>query len=423
MLKHKLAYVAIVVALTASRAAVAAMMPSQIIVFGDSLSDTGNAYATSKVKVTVDGNVAYDDLAAFPGPTPPDKLISGVNDQISASLTGLPNWTNQQIADRITAVDNSIKQSYNYTAGRFTDGKDDTKPKSSIAGVWVEQLADLLKLALPKPSTKGGNNYAWGGAETGKGPVPAPLPKSRNFSFQPPRKITIAGSVNGSNISDQVKTYADSLKGKKADGTALYTIWGGGNDLINIADSLLKKPDMAGMIVDAVAPAVKNLTDAITAAYTVGARCFVWPDLPPMERLPEYKDADPKILTALKDASVKFKTEEDKAIKDLQTNNAGLMIAEVDTLGLFNDVLKNPTDDKYKFDNIDTPAMGKNVNPDKYVFWDTIHPTTRTDQLIANAAYSAALAAGCIVPEPRSVTLLGAAIFYGLICARSSRGR
>jgi outer membrane lipase/esterase len=272
--------------------------------------------------------------------------------------------------------------------------------------VWVEQLADVLKLALPKPSTKGGNNYAWGGAVTGTGPVPPPPPKTLAFSLSPIRTLTIAATVNGSNIGEQVKTYTDSLGGKKADGTALYTIWGGGNDLINIADSVLKTPDMSGMIVDTVTPAVKNLTNAITDAYTVGARCFVWPDLPPMERLPEYKKADAMILTALKDASVKFKTEEDKAIKDLQTKNAGLVIAEVDILGLFNDMLKNPADDKYKFDNIDTPAMGLDVNPDKYVFWDTIHPTTRTDQLIADAAYRAVLATGCIVPEPATLLLL-----------------
>jgi hypothetical protein len=108
VLSRNLAYLAIVVALTASRAAATPMMPSQIIAFGDSLSDTGNAYATSKAKITVVGNLAYDDLAAFPGPTPPDKLISGVNDQISATLNPLPNWTKPEIAARIKEVDDGI---------------------------------------------------------------------------------------------------------------------------------------------------------------------------------------------------------------------------------------------------------------------------------------------------------------------------
>lgn len=84
---------------------------NQFVVFGDSLSDTGNLYA----------------LTGGALPAPPA-----------------------------------------YTAGRFTNGPD-TSPATSAAGVWHEQLATQLGIAAAQPAVMGGQNYAVGGAETGGG--------------------------------------------------------------------------------------------------------------------------------------------------------------------------------------------------------------------------------------------------------------
>jgi phospholipase/lecithinase/hemolysin len=96
-----------------------AELPFQnLVVFGDSLSDTGNLYA------------ATGGLFPTPYPTPP----------FPASL--------------------------NYTTGRLTDGPD-TTPASAISGVWHEQLSGKLGLPISAPAASGGTNYAFGGAETG----------------------------------------------------------------------------------------------------------------------------------------------------------------------------------------------------------------------------------------------------------------
>jgi outer membrane lipase/esterase len=84
---------------------------SQIISFGDSLSDTGNASLASGGTV--------------PGP------------------------------------------SSDYWNGRFTDGPTTTPASASPTGVWVEQLASKLNVADPLPALTGGTNYAVGGADTG----------------------------------------------------------------------------------------------------------------------------------------------------------------------------------------------------------------------------------------------------------------
>ena len=78
---------------------------TEIVVFGDSLSDTGNLFA----------HLISEYPPGFP-PSPP------------------------------------------YYYGRFSNGP-----------VWVETLAVGLGLTPPKPSLLGGTNYAWGGAETGHG--------------------------------------------------------------------------------------------------------------------------------------------------------------------------------------------------------------------------------------------------------------
>jgi phospholipase/lecithinase/hemolysin len=91
----------------------------QIVAFGDSLTDNGNALT-----------VYLTDPAAYPAGAP-------------------------------------VPKPPNYTLGRFTDGPD-TTPASAFPGkVWVEDLASQLGLPNPQPSLLGGTNFAIGSAMTG----------------------------------------------------------------------------------------------------------------------------------------------------------------------------------------------------------------------------------------------------------------
>ena len=75
-------------------------------------------------------------------------------------------------------------------------------------------------------------------------------------------------------------------------------------------------------------------------------------------------------------------------------------IHTLDVYGMFNQILAHPSD--YGFDNITDPAMSTpGANPDRYLFWDTIHPTAAGHEVLAEAA-----AQSLGVPEPSTWALL-----------------
>ena len=145
---------------------------SQIIVFGDSLSDTGN-----------------------------------VRDRTNSRSGGLVDYPSH---------------TFNYSNGRFTND-DGTDPSSTIyAGVWHEQLArTFLNLPAASYSRGGGTNYAFGGATTNNG-------THEEVVVSPPffGDVTIT-------IDDMGKQMDDYLAAHVVDPNALYVVWGGGNDLFN----------------------------------------------------------------------------------------------------------------------------------------------------------------------------------------------
>jgi phospholipase/lecithinase/hemolysin len=145
---------------------------SQIIVFGDSLSDTGNVRdrADSKSGGTID----------YPSGT------------------------------------------FNYSDGRFTNSSDTDPSSTTFAGVWHEQLArTFLNTPAATFSLGGGTNYAFGGATTNNGAHDEVVVSTDTFG-----DLTLT-------IDDMGKQMDDYLASHVVDPNALYIVWGGGNDLFN----------------------------------------------------------------------------------------------------------------------------------------------------------------------------------------------
>lgn len=295
---------------------------SEMVVFGDSLSDTGNCINRT------------------------DGLVTGVRE---------------------------------LSYGRFTSGTD-TNPSSSKDGVWHEVLGSDLHNIVAIPSLLGGTNYAYAGAITTADThvVDGVWPKY----------------YYSDDVGKQVSDFISQTSSPPAN--TLYTIWAGGNDLVNAADTAdsddFKRDSLDVHALDSVATkAVARLKSYILQLADDGARYFVWPDLPALDQIPHTRELhkvwNPWITTgvyydkytsatkaALAHAVQTFKQGWESAIAEIRNDPRALTIYAVDVYSQFNQML-NGTYPGYTFSNTtDQGSKATTGSADTYLFWDDMHP-------------------------------------------------
>ena len=282
---------------------------TSVVIFGDSLSDTGNVAYLTQAKYGV----------RVPGP----------------------------IAD--------------YTDGRFTDGFDTQPPAQNFTGVWVEQLASMFPSRPEiKDSLDGGTNYAYGLATTGSG--------TRPFTFGPANSLSVDVNNMGQQITDYLAT------SPKITRKTLFVLWGGAIDLLNATSS--------GDVVQAAINQSLNVQRLINA----GATQFIIPNLPPLGLVPRLNGSSATSVPATQ-ASILFNQvlAEGLAIVRLLNPNPSLRITQLDVFTLFERVTSSPS--TYSLLNVTGSSQGNVlVNPDTYLFWDDLHPTTKGHAILADAA-------------------------------------
>jgi phospholipase/lecithinase/hemolysin len=286
--------VALLVSLLLPAAAAAAglpVRPSEIIVFGDSLSDTGNAHIA-----TLHGKA----------PSPP------------------------------------------YYDGRFSNGP-----------LWVDDFAAHFGLAV-QPVLAGGSNFAVGGAKAGS---------------------------SADRLPYQADLYLLLSAFSRADPRALYVVFGGGNDV----RSALKLRDAAL----ALAHAALSIRRMIERLAGHGAANFLVPNLPNRGLTPAARtrgtQAQEESLTRAFDAGL------DAALAGLD-RTLRIHLVRVDFWSAVEHAFAAPR--ALGFTNISEPCLTHDTlgyhqcpEPDKYVFWDDIHPTMKGHRFLAAAALAAYAAA------------------------------
>ena len=290
---------------------------TSIVIFGDSLSDTGNVADLTEAKYGV----------RIPGPD----------------------------AD--------------YTDGRFTDGADTLPPAEKYFGVWIEQYAATLP-AKPeiKASLDGGTDYAYGFATTGDG--------TGLFTFGPSDSLF----VNVENIGQQITDYLATHP--KINDKTLFVVWGGANDLLQATsdDDIIEAGINQGLN-------IQRLIDA-------GATQFIVPNLPPLGLVPRL-NGSPTTSVPATAASVLYNDVLKAALLILPDLNPfkRLQLKQLDVFALFNQIIAAPS--KYSLVNVTASSQAMAVDPDTYLFWDDLHPTTRGHNILAVTAAEVIAERGC----------------------------
>jgi phospholipase/lecithinase/hemolysin len=282
---------------------------TSIVVFGDSLSDTGNVADLTQAKY------------GFRLPSP----------------------------------------EFDYTDGRFTDGTDTVPAAHNYFGVWVEQLAATFpSKPVVKASLDGGTDYAYGFATTGGG--------TGVFTFGPSDELF----VNVNNIGQQITDYL-ATKPRINDKT-LFIVWGGAIDILNATSN----KDVINAAVDQAA----NVQRLIQA----GATQFIIPNLPPLGAVPRLNGSPTTSIPATQ-ASVLYNLTLSAGLAIVRDFNPGrhLNLVQLNVFNLFNQIIKSPS--TYALVDVTTSSQGiSTINPDTYLFWDDLHPTTRGHNILAVTA-------------------------------------
>jgi phospholipase/lecithinase/hemolysin len=280
---------------------------TSIVVFGDSLSDTGNVAHLTQDKYGV----------RIPGP----------------------------LAD--------------YTDGRFTDGDDTLPAAQKYFGVWIEQLAATLpSKPIITNSLDGGTNYAYGFALTGSG--------TTLLTLTPTLSVTV------NNMGQQISDYLATRP--VISNRTLFVVWGGSNDILN-----------ATSLDDVIKASIEETKD-IQRLVDAGATQFIVPNLPPLGLVPRLNGSPTTSIPATT-ASIVYNEFLEAGLTLLKDFSFGkrLRFHQLDVFSLFSKIVASPS--SYSLANVTASAQGAyTIDPDTYLFWDDLHPTTKGHEILAQTA-------------------------------------
>ncbi len=331
----------------------------RMYVFGDSLSDPGNIF---------NATTAANQLGLPPGSVPPIQPTVPPYDSGGRFSNGL-NW-----ADYL-AQDLGIDLKASTTLSVLSPQTPIPSPIAFINNQPV--ISPFFNGATATNSV----NFAFGAAQTGQF-------GAGDFGEAVPGVLT------------QVGLFANDLAsiGQKADKDALYVVFAGPNDYQTVPD--------ANPVVS-----VGNLATAISSLYALGARNFLVPNLPDLGKTPRALAPNPPVASDILTAkTVTHNTLLDSTINSLETAIPDINIIGLDVFGQLNNVRANPGE--FGFTNVTESCLNPDTftvcsQPDDYLFWDGIHPTTAGHKELAKAAWEALESDHKSVPEPTSPVALG----------------
>ena len=288
-----------------------------------------------------------------------------------------------------------------YSGGRFTNGP-----------VWVQFLGALVRPGPIGPSLRGGTDFAFSLSETGS---------------------TAVHQENARDLPAQFSQFVSQVPAPQPG--ALFTVWAGANDLLDILSTPNLTPAAAaGDVLQAVA----NVDAFVSNLASRGAKNLLVLNEPNLGLTPSIlregsgPSQEASVLTQWFNGSLA------SSLDSLAAADA-LNLDMVDTYSLLDSAIANPG--AYGFSDVTDPCWTGNyfgtggslcapttAGQDSHLFWDGLHPTERGHAYVALAA-EAALEADPAdpVPEPTTLSvlvmgLIGFALLNGAVRSRSGRG-
>ena len=292
-----------------------------------------------------------------------DSLSDAGNDSLATTLTGA-----------IPVSPPYYSQSYGLVSGStFSNGP-----------TWTMDLSLALGLGTLSPSLTGGNDFAFGGAETGSTP-------------QSPGGVVLAAT----SLPSQIAQFEAGVSPSQASG-ALFTLAIGANDLLDI----LGQPALtAAQQAADVAAAVANEIGFIGRLAGDGARTLLVLDVPDLGKTPTVLNGaanGSNTPSAALDALASSLSRQYNAELESQLPGvAGITAKVVDAYGLIDGAVANPA--AYGVGNVTTPVWSGTygdagsgtlsstniLTQDQSLFWDSLHPTETGHRGIAALAEQA----------------------------------
>jgi phospholipase/lecithinase/hemolysin len=234
--------------------------------------------------------------------------------------------------------------------------------------VWAQDLAQSLGLPPLQPSLAGGTDFAYGGGETGQTPT---------------------HTLNPTDLPSQFTQFQTQVASPQAG--ALYAIWIGSNDVLDIANNSSLTP--AQQQAD-VAAAVNNEVSVIGGLAARGAQNLLVLNVPDLGKTPDEMAHGSVAAQQASSLAALYDSDLAAALKPLEASGA-LKIDLVDIFSVLNNVIANPG--ASGFTDVTDPVWTGNLTSsdsgalratgaaqNQFLFFDSLHPTAQAHALLAS---------------------------------------
>ncbi|WP_124330167.1 SGNH/GDSL hydrolase family protein [Desulfonema ishimotonii] len=230
--------------------------------------------------------------------------------------------------------------------------------------VWAEYLAEFWNAEL--------DNRAIAGAMTQGHDTPAV------------QALVDQGVLPPLGMTGQVSTWLDEAA-LPLSGDTLFVIWVGGNDLLVYGEGRSEAATAEEMISDAVT----NVTAALGQLYDAGARKFLVMNLPDLGTIPYCLSQSADVQAATTELTENFNTALYEAVEAFAESENDETLHWFDVFTFLHRVVEigvfpNTTDTYLVLDEDGNDTGEVNEPAWAYLYWDTVHPTTRTHKLLGH---------------------------------------